>query len=349
MDDTLKQIYYDPEHEAGYGSVTALVKASGASRRAVEEWLRKQDTYTLHRQARKKFRTRKYRTSGIDTQWQADLVDMQKYGQANDGYKWLLTVIDIFSKYAWAQPVKSKTAVHVQEAFRKIFETGRTPNRLLQTDEGNEFQSAEMTRFFNSINIHQFAVKSPYKAGIVERFNRTLRSRMQRYFTAKNTHRWIEVLPSLLTAYNKSHHRTINMAPKDVNEKNEMELWQEQELETQTPKRHQFKVGMFVRVSRTKGVFEKGYMANWTEEIFKITKILNTTPVQVQLEDLNGTEIEGSWYLPEIQRVTMPETFQIDKVIRTRKVRGRKEYLVKWRGYSDKFNQWIPENQMQQL
>src|ERR1700727_2946859 len=145
MDDTLKQIYYDPEHEAGYGSVTALVKASGASRRAVEEWLRKQDTYTLHRQARKKFRTRKYRTSGIDTQWQADLVDMQKYGQANDGYKWLLTVIDIFSKYAWAQPVKSKTAVHVQEAFRKIFETGRTPNRLLQTDEGNEFQSAEMT------------------------------------------------------------------------------------------------------------------------------------------------------------------------------------------------------------
>src|ERR1700727_1692100 len=152
MDDTLKQIYYDPEHEAGYGSVTALVKASGASRRVVEEWLRKQDTYTLHRQARKKFSKRKYRTSGIDSQWQADLVDMAKYGAANDGYKWILTVIDIFSRYAWAEPVRSKVAAHVQEAFEKIFQKGRVPNRLLQTDQGKEFISAEISSYFNQKN-----------------------------------------------------------------------------------------------------------------------------------------------------------------------------------------------------
>ena len=210
-----------------------------------------------------------------------------------------------------------------------------------------------MQRYFKLHEIHQFSVKSKNQAAVVERFNRTLRNRMHRYFSYSNTHRWIEVLPNLLNAYNKSMHRTIQMAPKDVSKSNEQEIWLKQEKMSLPPrrrkKRNDFHVGMYVRVSKAKGTFEKGYTHNWTTEVFQISEILNTTPVQVKLIDLNGTEIVGSWYLQEIQQVNLPETYKIEKVLGQRKVGRRKEYLVKWVGYSDKFNQWIPENQMTQI
>src|SRR5271156_742941 len=348
MNDRLNKIYYDPNHYAGFGSVSQLSKASGISQKNVEKWLQSQETYTLHKQSYKKFRTRQYRTSGIDHQWQADLCDMHQYAQANDGYKWILTVIDIFSRFGWAQPVKSKIATHVQEGFKKIFDAGRKPINLLQTDQGNEFQSAEMIRFFQSRKIKQFSVKSQFKAAIVERYNRTLRNRMQRYFTGKNTHRWVDVLPELVNSYNHSYHRTLGMRPVDVTKTNEMELWdlQEKASTKKVAKKTILKKGMYVRVSKTKWTFEKGYMPNWTTEIFQISDVLNTIPIQVKVIDLNGAEILGSWYTQEVQQVQLPEVYKVEKVLAERKVGRKKQYFVKWVGYSDDFNQWIDQNQM---
>ena len=154
----LKVIYYDPTHPAGFGGVGRLVQAvPNIPKKQIEEWLKDQQAYTLHRPARKsRYPTRPYRVGGVDHQWQADLMDMQSEAKHNDGNKYILTVIDVFSRYAWAEPCKTKSPKDVKPAFERIFERdGRKPFKI-QTDEGLEFQAKTMIDFFNSFKIKQF-------------------------------------------------------------------------------------------------------------------------------------------------------------------------------------------------
>src|SRR6266699_2211274 len=137
---TLRQIYYNPEHPAAFGGASALAHASGLSPAVVKDWLKGQSPYSLHKPARKRYSTRHYITSGINHQWQADLVDMQAFARENDGFKHILTVIDMFSRRGWAEGVKSKTNVDMIEAFNRIFNSGDKPLKL-QTDQGLEFES----------------------------------------------------------------------------------------------------------------------------------------------------------------------------------------------------------------
>ena len=171
--------------------------------------------YSSQTGSQTQYKTRKYYTSGIDHQWQADLVDMQQEGVQNEGFKYILTVIDLFSRYAWAEALRTKSPLHVKPAFEAIFSKGRKPMKL-QTDQGTEFEAKSMQEFFKAHNIHHFSVKSQFKAAVVERFNHTLKEKMWRYFTNNATHKWVDVLQKLVTAYNKSHHRGIDMAPTAV-------------------------------------------------------------------------------------------------------------------------------------
>src|SRR3977135_2452642 len=347
MSETLRQIYYNPEHPAAFGGVSALVHASGLSPAVVKDWLKGQSSYSLHKPARKRDSTRHYITSGINHQWQADLVDMQAYARDNDGAKDILTVMYMFSRRGWAEPMQSKTTQDMIGAFTKIFEDGEKPIKL-QTDQGLEFESRPMQRFFHDNDIEQFSVKSQFKAAMVERFNRTLKTKMWRFFTHNNTRWWLEVLPKLIAAYNKSYHRSIKTTPNKVNEDTEMELWliNEPEKGDEVPK---VQVGDTVRLSKAKNVFEKGYLPSWTEEVFTVTRVLNTKPPQVKVEDYHGEEIKGSFYMEEVQKVHKPEEYRIEKVIKTRRVDNRKQYCVKWVGYPDKFNEWVGEEQMRRL
>src|SRR3981189_3276618 len=140
-------------------------------------------------------------------------MDMQAEAKFNDGYKYILTVIDLFSRQACAQPVMTKSPIHVKPAFEKIFtSTGRKPLKI-QSDQGLEFESKTMKDFFQSHKIHQFSVKFQFKAALVERLNRTLKDRLWRHFTRWNTKKWLEVLPQILVGYNQSFHRGIKTAP----------------------------------------------------------------------------------------------------------------------------------------
>src|SRR5277367_6670666 len=227
MGDAL-EVYYDPENPAGYVGVARLRRATHLSKKVTDEWLKDQRTYTLYKLARQRYDTRPYKTGGIDQQWQADLVEMIPYERANNGYRYLLTVIDLFSRYAWAKPIKNKTGKEVKRAFEEIFDTGRVCQRL-QTDEGKEFANRHVQHLLNLHNIKFFTVKSQFKAAVCERFNRTLKSKMWRYFTRHGSYRWVDVLPELMIAYNSSIHRSIGMAPKAVTEDVEHELLLRQE------------------------------------------------------------------------------------------------------------------------
>jgi IS30 family transposase len=192
-------IYYDADHPASYGGVKRLALATGASKLQTVEWLKAQRPYTLHKPVRKRYSTRPYKTVGIDVQWQADLVEMIPYANVNGGYRYILTLIDLFSRYAWAEALRNKTATEVEAAFRRVFAQGRRPQRL-QTDDGREFDNRIVQHLLNIENILFFTVKSQFKAAVVERFNRTLKTKMWRYFTRTGSYRWIDVLPDLLTS-----------------------------------------------------------------------------------------------------------------------------------------------------
>lgn len=341
----LRETYYNAKNPAGYAGIAALRRETKLPTQKVVEWLRRERVYTLHKPARRTYPTRHYQVSTMDQQWQADLNDLQPHAQQNRGYRYILTVIDILSRYAWAEPLKSKTPGEVINAFRRIFRANPRRPRFLQTDQGTEFENHKVRNFLRQHNITQFSVKSPFKAAMVERFNRTLKARMWRYFTHHGTRRWIDVLPQLLHAYNHSFHRILGRRPVDVTRENEMEVWQHIYGKKKKPKKKtKFSVGDLVRLSKVKGNFEKGYLPNWTEEEFTVHAVdIKHSPVMYQIRDTYGEVIEGKFYDQELQKIENPEKlYMIERVIRKRQRRGgEREVLVKWLGYPE--TTWIRE------
>ena len=345
MEDTLKTVYYDPKHPAGFASIQKLAKATGISEKKVKSWLKKQPTYTLHRQARKRYPTRQYIVHDIDEQWQADLAEMQDIASKNHNYRYILTVIDIFSRYAWARPLKSKRGEDVAAAFRDIFQEGRIPKRV-QTDQGREFENRQVRALFHDHNIELFSVKSAFKAALVERFNRTLKHRLWRYFTSENNQTWTEVLQDAVYAYNHSVHRSIKRRPAEVTAADVGDMRDEMRQRPEPLKgKDDIEVGDQVRISKVKSVFEKGYLPNWTEEIFTVAHVIRKNkPLMYKLKDYNDEVIEGSFYRHEIQPITKTDdVYLVERIIRRQRRHGERWCLVKWRGYPSSMNSWVRE------
>jgi len=353
MNELLSNIYYDPSHPAGLSSAQQLAKASGVSLKKVQAWLKAQPTYTLHRAARKKYPTRSYIVHDIDEQWQADLADVALIARQNKGYTFILTVIDLFSRYAWARPLKSKRGKEVAAAFEDIFKEGRIPKRI-QTDQGKEFENRDVQALFQNHNIELFSVKSAYKAAVVERFNRTLKTKLWRYFTVNMNEKWVDVLPKVLVSYNNSKHRSIGCKPSEVNSSNVAEI-RDKMLTTNQKKKIKEKddinVGDKVRISKVKSVFAKGYLANWTEEIFTVESINRKhIPITYKLKDYQGEVIEGSFYRHEIQSIVHTEDiYLVEKIIRRQKRGHEQWYFVKWRGYPSSMNSWVRQRDIEHV
>lgn len=343
MDQKLKELYYNPKSPAGFASIAKLAKASGYSKAKVKTWLKAQPTYTLHRQARKRYPTRKYIVHDIDEQWQADLADVSLIARENNGYRFILTVIDVFSRFAWARPLKSKRGEEVSAAFQDIFQEGRIPKRV-QTDQGKEFENRHVLSLFNQYNIELFSVKSAYKAALVERFNRTLKHKLWRYFTMSTHQNWVRILQDVVYSYNHSVHRSLGCKPADVTANNVGEIRNKAFKRPPTNnKKSDIKVGDKVRISKVKSVFAKGYLPNWTEEIFTVESInRKTSPIMYKLKDYQDNIIEGSFYRQEIEDVIHDDDdYVVEKVIRTQR-RGNEQWcLVKWAGYPSSMNSWV--------
>ena len=302
----------------------------------------------LHKPIKRKYARRRVISNGIDEIWAADLVEMQQFSKWNKGYKYLLMVIDVFSKYGWIVPLKNKKGETVAEAFESILEEGRLP-KMLWTDKGSEFYNRWVKDLFDKHNIKLYSTENEEKSSVVERWNRTMKEKMWKQFTAQNSTEWVDILPKLLTEYNNTKHRSIKMTPAEASEKkNEdavyLNLYGDLRHKATKPK---FSVGDKVRISKYKRkLFDKGYTPNWTEEIFVVDKVQYTNPITYKLKDLNGEEIKGSFYEQEMLKATQ-EIFRIDKVIR--RDNKKKQALVKWKGYSDDFNSWVPFSDLREL
>ena len=140
---------------------------------------------------------------------------MQKYYRINKGYKYIFTNIDIFSKYSWAFPLKTKTIKEIKYCFQKIFKE-RKP-KFIWSDQESAFFSKEMLKFLEDNNVKNYYTNSNLKAVVIERFNRSLRELMIKSFVKNNNTIWYNILLNLIKKYNNRYHSTIKMKPTDVN------------------------------------------------------------------------------------------------------------------------------------
>ena len=291
----------------------------------------------LHKPVKRKFKKRRVMVNGIDKIWAADLADMKVLSKDNDGVNFLLLVIDTFSKYGWIVPLKNKKGKTVAEALKNIFEE-RKPEKLW-TDKGTEFYNKDVKKL-----IEIYSTENEEKSSIVERWIRTMKEKMWKYFTDNNTYNYMNVLPDLVKDYNNTVHSSIKMTPIEASKKkNELTVWRnlypdQYKIYDLTPK---FSVGDKVRITKKKKVFEKGYTTKWTEEIFTIKEIQNTNPITYKLQDLNKKEIKGTFYEPELQK-TKQQVFRIEEVLEKRE----KQSLVKWKGYDKTFNSWVDNKKL---
>ena len=235
---------------------------------------------------------------------------MQAFSEFNQGIKYLLAVIDVFSKYGWLIPLKDKTGKSVALALKTIFEE-RKPEKMW-VDKGKEFYNKDVKHL-----IELYSTENEEKSSVVERWIRTMKEKMWKYFMANSTNVFTNALPDLVKEYNNTRHSSIKLTPVQASKKeNELRVWrnlypEHLEIHNINPK---FSVGDKVMISKKKKTFEKGYTTRWTEEIFMIVEVIRTSPMTYKIADLNGEEIRGTFYESELQK-TSQELFRIENVI----------------------------------
>ena len=259
---------------------------------------------------------------------------MQLLSKFNKGIKYLLCVIDLFSKYAFVVLLKDKKGVNIANAFQSILDkSGRKPNKIW-VDQRSEFYNHNFKKWLANNDISMYSTCNEGKSVVAERFIRTLRNKSYKHMTAVSKNVYYDALDDIVKKYNNTWHSTIKMKPKDVGDNNFTEY-----VEESNKKDRKFKVGDRDRISKYKNVFPKGYVPNWSEEVFVVIEIKNTVPWTYEINDLNGEKIVGSFYKKELQKTDQKE-FRIEKVI---KRKGDKLY-VKWKGYNNSVNSWINKN-----
>ncbi len=325
MNKLFDSIFYNTSSPACYTGINAVYREakkrnSKITLEGVRNYLHKQYTYTLHKPIRRKFPRNKIKAVGVDTNWQCDLCELQKIAKYNDGYRYLLCCYDVFSKHAWVEPIKDKQGSTVAKAFALILKKGRRRPWWLLTDRGKEFISKPFKDLMQKKLIIHYTTLSPdVKAGNAERYIRTLKTRLWKYFTGQKTYRYLDVLQSLVGAINKSYTDTIGCRPMDVTQKNERSIRQRLYSDKEVSSRYRFEVGDRVRIAKEKSVFKKGYLPNFTEEVFTVYERIPRRPIPVyRIRDRQGEEIEGIFYPAELVQAIDPD------VKKKRPIKGRR-------------------------
>lgn len=295
----------------------------------------------LHKPARRNFVRRRIHVYSKNDLFHSDLIDLISYSRENRGFRYILCVIDCFTKYAWCVPLKSKKGVEVAAAIDGIL-ANRRPN-LLQVDRGTEYYNKNVNNVMKKYDIKMYSTYSTTKAAIAERFIRTIKEKMFRQFTASGSHEWLTILPELMTNYNNSVHRTIGMTPVQADSNpSRVKHYDIKRTTEAAPRMRRFSVGDKVRISVYKGVFTKGYLPNWSTEVFTIIKVNKTAPPTYLLEDYTGSPISGGFYAEEICKTVYPNDYLVERVIRTK---GRRAF-VKWLGFDSTHNSWLDKNDL---
>ena len=322
----------------------------------VDEALKRSDTYSKFKQYK---RSKKYSPIYVYKKrelFQSDVVFFTKpeLVSQNNGYKYLFTTIDVFSKMAWVYPMKQNKCETVMKCFIDILnKCGDKPERL-NTDRGSELLCKKFSAFLRKNNIHHYLSYSLRKCPVVERFNLTIQQLLYRMMNQQNTFEWVKLLDSAMKIYLNRTHRTIKMSPlegeKEENEPIIRRIYFEKYMKVHKKKQNpKFAVGEKVRIFKERGKFHRGYMEDFTEEVFTVSHVDTNLPVpRYRLKEYDGKDIVGSFFQNELVHYQPEDFYKID--ILDERGRGKKkEVLVSYRGYPSHYNEWKLLKDIKQL
>lgn len=322
----------------------------------VTTFLNKNEIYSRfkqHKKARRYSPIYVYRKREL---FQADVVFFtnSQLVEQNNGYKYLFTCIDCFSKMAWVYPMKTNKCSTVMLCFKDILKKcGKKPERL-NSDRGSELICKSFEDYLSNENIFHYLSYSLRKCPIVERFNLTIQNLLYKIMARKRSWKWTDYIDQAMKIYLKRKHSTIGMSPIEA-EKNENASQVRQNLLTffqkgrSTKQRPKFKLNDNVRIWKARHKFARGYDESYSREFFKIVDIKKNLPVpRYALEDSKGEPIRGLFFQDELVRFEPSDLFEIE--VKRKRQRGKKtEYLVHYIGYPSSMDEWMPQNELKKL
>jgi hypothetical protein len=259
----------------------------------------------LHRRIKHKYQRRKVEVHSLDSIWAADLCEMIK----ENGYHYILTVVDLWSKYAWGIPLKSKDGRTVKSALEFVINDSNRCPQFLWTDKGKEFYNSVFKSYLEEKGIKLYSTESELKSTPIERLNRTLKEKMEKEFTVNHLlgrpSNWLTILEEIVEKYNNTVHSKTKLTPVDACKDEFQTSVAERMYDVDSKlkeKTAKYKIGDKVRIYKYKYEFEKGYKSRWTNEIFVVSVVHNTKPITYSLKDLKGEDIIGKFYSEELQR-----------------------------------------------
>ena len=363
IEQVLLSIYTDPSNPASFSSIKKLYEAAkkiekNISIGDVKSFLKNQLSYTLHFPTKKKFLTQKVISAKPKIIVGLDLIDMQKFSFFNNNIKYLMFFIDLFSKYVTVLPLKNKNKYSILDGLKLFFKM--KDNHLysrIYSDMESGLKSELSKQFLNENRIVLYTNSSKErKNSITERNLKTLKNKIYKYMTHKNTNTYIHDLPNLVESINNGEHKALKnkkLTPKILHEITNREILKKQFQKMFAIKRkHNTKINQslkendIVRIPKTdytQSHFFKKYNILNTEELFKIKSINRERyPYLYKLIDLSNDEIEGSFYQAELVPSALRKTYPI-KILKTKQTKSGKQFYVSWFGYGEKFNNWISE------
>ena len=355
--DHFRENYNKPGHElfaSGLNNVYRYYKGL-LTVSDIKQLLGSVENYTLHREFKNLKRNPSF-SHFKRYQVQVDLIDIQQLSRWNDGVKYLLAVIDTFTRKAFVQPCNDKKAETVLSAFEIIFQKLGGKVVTLVADRGKELRNKEFVNFCRQNKIRFFHNYTSVHAAYVERFNRTFQNLLYKYLSEFETKRYIDVLEDILSSYNSRHHRMIGMSPNDAeDDSNQMDVALAMEkyhskFRASFSRRPNFKVGQLVRIALQKTVFHRGYEEQSNNEVFIVKSVgqkLGKPLYYLETYD-KKEDIIGGFYEHELTAVNS-DIFRIEKVLKTRKRGGVVEHFVKWKGYDSRHNSWITSEDITQV
>lgn len=234
-----------------------------------------------------------------------DLIDMSKQPDKNN--KYILNAIDIFTKKAWAYPMKTKNASEIKKVLETLF-TEIKPDKIW-ADEEAAFKSDVIQKLLTKNNIHLYHSYGKHKACIIERFNRTMKEQMHKaHGDGKKMKNWTPFIKKFIKYYNKTPHSSLlNFSPEEVAISKEKQCMVRinnvNNFTHFNPKqKNTLAIGQRVHIRRKKDTFEKGYTKTFTDDIFTVDIVNNTKPITYRLRDQNNKLIKNSFYASELMK-----------------------------------------------
>lgn len=355
IDEEIKASYKEPGHPIAFSNPKTIYKFYNQEipLKRIRDIVNSIESHSLHKEFHKGKRNISY-ARFKRYQFQIDLCFILDLAEWNDGVKYLFTVIDCFTRYAFVKALKDKTSVTVLKAFQEIIDNLIEKPRTIVCDKGNEFINKYFMEYCKKEKIKLISPVSNIHASYVERFNRTIQNLVYKFLTENSTNRYIDHLDEIVTSYNLRYHRMIEMSPYEAENNPNAALFinnliskREIEMKKMSPT---LKIGDLVRISKQKDKFSRGFNPQTHVEIFKIRSISTKKKIPLYyLSNYNSSEnIEGGFYRFELTPVNI-DIFRIEKIIRRRTLRGQKQVFVKWLGYDDTHNQWISEDELRNI